>query len=809
MSNPSNRQSSGPDRRFAVAPLKIAGIYAIVSAVWIRFSDALVLRIFEGPALYSSVQTIKGWAFVLCTSIMIYLLVRRYLSGLNKEISTRRTVEADLHEQKRALSTLISNLPGMVYRCRNDRAWTMEIVSDGCRELCGCDPDELIGNARFSYGRDIVHPDDQEPVWRSVQKALEERRPFRIAYRIIARNQKTKMVWEQGRGVFSREGELLAVEGFIADITELRDTKIELKKLTQAVEQNASAILILDSKGVVEYANPSFTTLTGYARHVALDRRLDALPGPAWKSGDLERLLDLVERGDAWRGEIKIKRADGKAIWTQVAFSSLQTDGAGPTHYLLMMDDVSERKHYEKQLIRHAHFDDLTGLPNRVLATDRLTQGVRSALASQTSLAVFLVNVDNIARLNETLGHEAGDEVLRETARRLVAAANKQDTVARIGSDEFLVLSPDPSSAKQPEALAYKLLDQVRRPYFINRELVSVTASLGVCLAPDDAEDAHEILLNVLAATKRARDAGGDRIRFFAPELDAEARSRIKQEKLIRRGLSESRFSVAYQPIVDLKSGRIAAAEALIRLNDPDEGAVRPDEFIPVAEESGLIAEIGRFVLKEACITAKRCAQKWNDLDFTVAVNVSARELGSESYAETVADILERADLSPRNLELEITERAFLQDTDESRSVIARLQALGVRLAIDDFGTGQASIAYLRKFPFEKLKLDRSYVSKASGDAEGRTLGSAILALARELDLRVVGEGVETEDEAIWLRYKGCDFGQGYFFSRALARDEILKLPETMNAGGLWSAQQTDTPPNILDKHLPRSAGGR
>lgn len=783
-----HRRSSDPERQFRLAPLKIAGIYAAVSVLWILFSDTLVLRWLESPELYSAAQTIKGWAFVLCTSLLIFALVRHYLRDLNKEMTTRKAVEADLQERKRALSTLISNLPGMVYRCRNDRNWTMEFVSEGCRDLCGYDPDDLMSNARASYGRDIIHPEDQDAVWRSVQEALNERRPFRTAYRIITRDKKTRTAWEQGRGVFARTGELIAIEGFITDVTDLRDAKLELTKFMQAVEQNASAVLIMNAAGVVEYANPRYEFLTGFSRRDAVGRRLNDLPARNWKSGDLQWLIDQVEAAGAWRGEIKIRRRDDRTLWTEVAISLLRADGAEAPHLLLMMDDVTERKNYEKQLIRHAHFDDLTGLPNRVLANDRLRQAIRSASASGSTLGVFLVGMDAIGRINETLGHEAGDDVLRETARRLVGVVGGQDTVARIAGDEFLILASDLSTRAHPESLAYRLLDQVRRPYFVNGEQATVTASVGVCLAPEDADDAHEIMLNVLAAMKRASAAGGDRFRFFAPELDAEARSRLKHENRIRRGLEEGSFSVLYQPIVDLKSGRIAAAEALVRLEDPDEGAIPPDAFIPVAEETGLVTEISRFVLKEACVTAKLCAERLDNPDFAIAVNVSARELGSQDYARMVGAILSNVGLSPHNLELEVTERAFLRDTAESRSVIEYLRALGVRLAIDDFGTGQTSIAYLQRYPFEKLKLDRSYVSGATAAGNARALASAVLALARELNLRVVGEGVETEEEAIWLRHKGCDFGQGYFFSRPLPRADFLELPHTIAGGASHTA---------------------
>ncbi|MFQ5564573.1 MAG: PAS domain S-box protein [Parvularculaceae bacterium] len=361
----------------------------------------------------------------------------------------------------------------------------MDVITEGCRDLCGYEPHELTGNAKLTYGHDVIHPDDQDAVWRTVQDALQQHRPFCTAYRIIAKNGALKWVWEQGRGVFSGNGNLQAIEGFITDITELKETKLELQKLIQAVEQNASAILIADSAGVIDYVNPRYAALTGFSQEQAVGAQLDSLQWLNWKPGELESLISRVGPDRPRREEMKIKTADGRVLYAEATFSRIVAANEGRSYILMMIEDITARKEYERQLIRRESSDDLTGLPNRASATARLMQGIKRAVITQSPLGTVYVSLDGLSRINETLGHHAGDHVLQEAANRLLRAVNVPDTVTRIGYEKFLIISPDLSEERRLEVVARKVLESIRQPFHVHDEQVSTTASLGVCIAPE------------------------------------------------------------------------------------------------------------------------------------------------------------------------------------------------------------------------------------------------------------------------------------------------------------------------------------
>jgi diguanylate cyclase (GGDEF)-like protein len=462
-----------------------------------------------------------------------------------------------------------------------------------------------------------------------------------------------------------------------------------------------------------------------------------------------------------------VYRRNGDIIWISENARALFDADGRCVGYEGTVEDVTERKRYQARIEQQANYDTLTGLANRSLLQDRLEQALLTASSYNSRLAVVFVDLDRFKFINDSLGHHIGDRLLKTMADRLESCVRDCDTVARLGGDEFVVLITGQTAPDQVRAVVERMLAVVAQPWITDQGEFNVSCSVGVALYPNDGTDAQTLLKHADSAMYRAKDSGRNNFQFFTRELNTLMTERLEMESRLRRALERDQFLLHYQPRIELCSGSIIGAEALIRWKLPEQGIVAPGRFIPLAEETGLIVPIGKWVLREACAQNKA----WQDAGLepiVVSVNVSARQFRQDNLVRTVAEVLEETGLEARYLELELTESMVMHDAAQLVAMLGELKRLGVHISVDDFGTGYSSLSYLKRFPVDRLKVDRSFVEHLATDSDDATIVHAIITLGHNLGLKVVAEGVEQPEQVSFLRLNQCDEAQGYFFCRPI-----------------------------------------
>lgn len=556
-----------------------------------------------------------------------------------------------------------------------------------------------------------------------------------------------------------------------ADITERKLAEEKLRLSATVLEHIADGVMVLDVHGRVLATNPAFTQITGYTEMEALGqqssltrpgRHDDPLYGQMWR--------DLLEAG-FWRGERWETRKNGEGYLEWLTVSSVRDDNDEVTHYVCVFSDITEVKQSQDKLDHLAHHDPLTALPNRLLFHDRLQHAmVRCARAGQ-QLAVLFIDLDRFKNVNDTLGHHVGDLLLKQVAEQLSACLREGDTLARLGGDEFIVLLEDvggPGAAH----VAEKLMALFEQPLTVSGHELFVTGSVGISLFPQDATDLNMLIRNADVAMYQAKARGRNGYRFYAPSMSGEGAMRLRLESLLRRAIEKGEIFLEYQPQVEIDTGRLVGVEALVRWDSPELGRVAPVRFIPVAEDTGFISQLGQWVLAEACSQMRR----WDRDGLSVpkmAVNLSVRQFERGSIAPVVAAVLQETGLAAGRLQLEVTE-SVIMNTSDALQHINELRAVGVGLAIDDFGTGYSSLAYLSQLPVQTLKIDRSFIQDILVDANDEAIAVAVIQLGKSLNLSVVAEGVENEEQAAFLLRHGCRQAQGYLYGRPVAAGDIL-----------------------------------
>jgi diguanylate cyclase (GGDEF)-like protein/PAS domain S-box-containing protein len=551
------------------------------------------------------------------------------------------------------------------------------------------------------------------------------------------------------------------------EINERIKAEQQLSKLAKAVEQSPASVIITDKETNIEFVNSKFEEVTGFPFKEVIGKNINCLKSGRTPENTYLDMLEKIHKGENWKGEINSQKKSGELFWEHVSISPIKGSEGEITHYVSVQEDITLRKEYENRLLHEANYDDITHLPNRILALDRITQESAMVRRMGLRMAVLFIDLDDFKRINESLGHHVGDTILAETAIRLTKLVRKGDTVARLGGDEFLIVLVDFDAERGAERSARKILDSFIKPFKVNQQEIVITASIGITYAPDDSLNPHVLLQNAEAAMYRAKESSPNSYQFFTPEMNTEVTQRLSLETNLRNALDNDEIDIYYQPIQEIETGRLIGAEALARWNSPVLGNVPPDLFIPVAESTGLIHTIGDWVLSHAMDQALRWKEE-HGISLRMAVNFSSRQFSNANLAQSIIQVLKKPGLDPNMLEIEITEGLLMQGNSSTIDSLNRLKEFGVSLSIDDFGTGYSSLSYLKRFPIDTLKIDRSFIKNVASDKDDSVLIKAIIAMAHGLGLQVIAEGVETKEQLQFIQQEQCDLVQGYFYSKPL-----------------------------------------
>ncbi|GIZ50473.1 PAS domain S-box protein [Noviherbaspirillum aridicola] len=699
---------------------------------------APVLRDFENRWMHKNGTAVHlSWA-------AMYEASTRLVYASARDITEAQRNRAELHRSNRRLVAILESIGDAFFAL--DEEWRCTYANRKTLQYTDLSSEELVGRLLWDAVPDVV----DTPHMAEYRKVMETRKKtFFVAY------WEPKQAWVEVRVYPSEAG---GISVFFHDVTARRRAEAAIReseqRFRQVIEMTPAGYVLTDGQGIVVDANPALCGMSGYPKEQLVGRPLREL-FPVFPLADVDGNMTAVHGKEA-----VLRHRSGQPVYVLVNLDV--RDGA----LTAFITDITQRKQTEARLQQLATHDTLTNLPNRSSLNDRLQQ-MLDAAGCDGQVAVIFIDLDRFKEVNDSLGHERGDLLLREVARRLQRRMRPTDIVARLGGDEFVVAAHCAEGDASAALIADKLLAVLAEPIDVAGHEVFVGASAGISMFPRDGATREILFQNADTAMYRAKSAGRNGYRFFEQEMSVEAKTRMTLEHSLRRALERNEFELHYQPRLDLRGGRVLGMEALIRWNHPQLGRVSPLQFIPIAEERGLIEAIGRWVLREACAQTRRVSERFG-LPLRVSVNLSARQLKCHDLREQVTEALDSAGLAPQMLELELTESALIEDMEISAARLGELKKLGIKLSVDDFGTGYSGLAYLQRFPLDVMKLDRSFINQQTDGTRNLHFIKALIDLAHTLDLSVVAEGIETADILQFLKSCRCDEGQGYLFSAPL-----------------------------------------
>ena len=614
-----------------------------------------------------------------------------------------------------------------------------------------------------------IHPQDLARVKQSLTNHLENKSEhFEATYRVKDKNDQWIWILDRGKIVERDEAEKpTRMTGTLKDISHIKKAEERLKLFARCIQNISDAVIIYDRQFIAVDVNKAFQRITGKSRKQMLGRTMSFTQYPSSFSQNIKK--HLLTKG-SWHGEIESLRANGNKYLTDLNIDIIHDEMGNISHFVGVFSDITKRKETEAELRKLASSDTLTGLPNRSYFQAHQARLVRKNI----NHALLVFDLDNFKKINDSMGHQLGDSILCQVAKRMLTIGRKQDTVYRLGGDEFSIIIEGTNDIHTITSVAKDILHSIAQPFKLKNQEIVLYSSIGIVLFPEDGSTGQELLKNADTAMYHAKGSGGNKYQFFSDSMNKQAVKRIQVENLIRHGLKEDAFSVFYQPKIEISTGKVAGMEALVRFETPSKGVISPIVFIPVSEETGQIIDIGEIVLRKACFATK----KWVDaglFDGRVAVNLSAVQFTQANLVGQIAGILKESRLPAKHLELEITEGTVMDSPQAAIDTMLQIRAMGVHLSLDDFGTGYSSLAYLKKFPLNTLKIDKAFVDDIEQSEQGRNMVATIVTIAHNLGMDVVAEGVETNQQLSFLSGLRCELLQGYLYSKPLATEQFQK----------------------------------
>ncbi|MBK1681016.1 hypothetical protein CKO20_11615 [Rhodocyclus tenuis] len=685
------------------------------------------------------------------------------------DISARKRDEALLRSSEERLELAIRAGGIGIWEWRIDEDCL--IWDDAMFDLYGIRREDFSG--KLESWKKTIHYDDLERTTREFLDARNGKTEFDSEFRIRQLDGTVRYIKAAARLMVDETGHPQSLLGANWDVTEEKHVAEELQLAATVYEAIGEAILVADASDTVIAVNPAFTRLTGFSAEEAIGQKTSLLKSGRHDAGFYRAMWQALEKHGHWEGEIWNRRKNGEIYPEWLMISTVRNSDGKVRCRVAMFSDITEQKRAEQAIWQEANFDPLTGLPNRRMLRDRLDQELKKAHRARLPLAVLFLDLDHFKEVNDTLGHGMGDLLLCEAARRISQCVREADTVSRFGGDEFTILLGELEDRSSIDRIAQDILQRVAKPFLLQEEKAYVSASIGVTIYPDDADSIDELLKNADQAMYAAKQSGRNRFSYFTPAMQERALKRMHLLRDLRTALAGDEFRIHYQPIVNMASGRIDKAEALIRWQHPRRGLVSPSEFIPLAEESGLISEIGEWVFRSA---ARQLADWRKRVHATLQISINKSPVqfrNKDINLDTWFGLLAELDLPGGSLVVEITEGLLMEASPLIRKKLLAFRDAGVQVSLDDFGTGYSSLSYLKKFDIDYVKIDQSFVRNLAPDSDDLALCEAIIVMAHKLGIEVIAEGVETAAQRDLLASAGCDYGQGFLFAKALSADDF------------------------------------
>jgi len=681
------------------------------------------------------------------------------------DITDLKRQEREIERAKDFYFTLFEKSPAMIWK--SDKSAKCTYFNDTWLNFTGRSLEQELGDG-WAEG---VHPKDLKKCIKIYLDSFKERKPFSMRYRLKNAKGEYRWILDLGRPFYDIDEEFNGFLGSCYDVTEQKEQLDNLKLLSCVFENSSQGVVITDSKTNILAVNEAFSDITLYSENELLSHTPKILKSNKHNREFYSKMWEELATKGKWQGEIYNRKKNGDVYLEWLTISAIKNSKGKVKNYVALINDITKIKEAEDQLSFLAYHDTLTGLPNRKLFRRKLREAIERAKDSK--IAVLFIDLDNFKNVNDTLGHPIGDVLLKKVAKKILCELDSDESMARLGGDEFIILMDNIKSIEAVVEKANDLTHLLCESVFVDKNELSVSASIGVSIYPDDGKDIDTLIKNSDLAMYQAKAKGKNSFEFYKQEMSKDIIERLSIEQELRKAIDNDEFELYYQPQVDMDNKKLTGAEALIRWNHPKKGLVSPAKFIPVAEESGLIVEIGEWVVKKACKELREFKDKGLELPH-LSINLSVRQIEKSDITAIVNKHLKLNNLPPQSLELEITESIIM--TKKTNSTINKLKDLGVLLSIDDFGTGYSSLSYLKNLPIYKLKIDKSFVQDLQTDDNDKAITKAIIALSKTMGLKVIAEGVEEKEQEEFLKEQGCFEAQGYLYSKPVCKKELLKI---------------------------------